>query len=149
MSWGVFPVFLFTGRVHIRLIVYLSIWKNSLVKLSGSRDCWFLITDTIYFLVCVCMISCFSHVRFFVTLWTMACQFPLFMGSSRQEYWSVLPFSTPGDLPDPGIEPNLLCLLHWKVGSLSLVPPGKSYFSRIVVFYFSISSYVIFYIVLI
>ena len=31
----------------------------------------------------------------------------------------------PGDLPDPGIEPTSLCLLHWKVGSLSLVPPGK------------------------
>ena len=52
-----------------------------------------------------------------MTPWTVACQFPLFMGSSRQEYWSVLPFSTPGDLPDPGIEPNLLCLLHWKDGS--------------------------------
>ena len=149
MSWEVFPVFLFTGRVHIRLILYLSMWRNSLVKLSGSGDCWVLIRDTIYFLVCVYMLSCFGHVRFLVTLWTMAYQFPLFMGSSRQDYWSGLPFSTPGDLPDPGIEPNLLCLRHWKVGSLSLVPPGKSSLSRIVVFYFSISSYVIFYLVLI
>ena len=109
----------------------------------------FLITDTIYFLVCVCILSRFSHVQFFVTLWIMACQFSLFVGFSRQEYLSGLPFSTPGDLPDPGIELNRLCLLHWRVGSLLLVAPGKSYFSRIVLFYFSISSYVIFYIVLI
>ena len=38
------------------------------------------------------------------TPWTVACQAPLFMGFSRQEYWSGLPFPSPGDLPDPGIE---------------------------------------------
>ena len=37
-------------------------------------------------------------------IWTIACQAPLFMGFSRQEYWSMLPFPTPGDLPDTGIE---------------------------------------------
>ena len=36
--------------------------------------------------------------------WTIACQAPLSMGFSRQEYWSGLPFPSPGDLPDPGIE---------------------------------------------
>ena len=41
-----------------------------------------------------------------VTLWTVACQAPLPMGFSRQEYWSGLPFPSPGDLPDPGIEPG-------------------------------------------
>ena len=40
------------------------------------------------------------------TPWTVACQAPLFMGFSRQEYWSGLPFPSPGDLPDPGIEPR-------------------------------------------
>ena len=40
------------------------------------------------------------------TLWTVACQAPLSMGFSRQEYWSRLPFSSPGDLPNPGIEPG-------------------------------------------
>ena len=40
-----------------------------------------------------------------VTPWTAACQAPLSMGFSRQEYWSGLPFPSPGDLPDPGIEP--------------------------------------------
>ena len=38
--------------------------------------------------------------------WTVACQAPLSMGFSRQEYWSGLPFPSPGDLPDPGIEPG-------------------------------------------
>ena len=40
-----------------------------------------------------------------VTPWTVACQAPLSMGFLSQEYWSVLPFPSPGDLPDPGIEP--------------------------------------------
>ena len=42
----------------------------------------------------------------FETPWTVACQAPLFMGFSRQEYWIGLPFPSPGDLPDPGIEPR-------------------------------------------
>ena len=41
-----------------------------------------------------------------VTPWTVARQAPLSMGFSRQEYWSGLPFPSPGDLPDPGIEPR-------------------------------------------
>jgi len=47
-----------------------------------------------------------SHVRLFVTLWTVAYQAPLSMGFSRQEYWSGVPFPSPGDLPNPGIEPG-------------------------------------------
>ena len=41
-----------------------------------------------------------------VTPWTVVCQAPLSMGFSRQEYWDGLPFPSPGDLPDPGIEPG-------------------------------------------
>ena len=51
------------------------------------------------------MWSHFSHVQLFVTLWTVAYQAPLFMGFSRQECWSGLPFPTPRDLSNPGIEP--------------------------------------------
>ena len=40
------------------------------------------------------------------TPWTVACQAPLCMGFSRQEYWNGLPFTSPGGLPDPGIEPR-------------------------------------------
>ena len=49
------------------------------------------------------MLSCFSHVRLFVTLWTVGHQAPLSMGFSRQVYQSGLPYPPPGDLPDPGI----------------------------------------------
>ena len=47
-----------------------------------------------------------SHVRQFVTPWAVAIQAPLSMGLSRQECWSGLPFPSPGDLPDLGIEPG-------------------------------------------
>ena len=53
------------------------------------------------------MLSHFSHVLFFATLWTIASQAPVSMGFSRQEYWSGLSFLSPGDLPDPGIKPGL------------------------------------------
>ena len=69
------------------------------------------------------MLSHFSHVQLFVTLWTIAHQAPLSMGFSRQEYWSGLPRPSPGDLPNPGMEltspeaPALqadsLLLSHW------------------------------------
>ena len=51
-----------------------------------------------------CVISHFSCVWFFVTLWTVACQVPLSMSFSKQGYWSGLPFPSPGNLPDSGIE---------------------------------------------
>ena len=61
-----------------------------------------------------------SRVQVFVTPWTVACQSPLFMGFSRQEYWSGLPFYSPGYLPNPGIDPgspelkaDFLPLSHW------------------------------------
>ena len=54
------------------------------------------------------VLSRFSHVQLFVTLWTVAHWAPLSMGFSRQEYWSGLPCPPPGDLPDPEIEPTSL-----------------------------------------
>ena len=53
------------------------------------------------------------HVLLFATPWTVESQAPLSMGFSRQGSWSGLSFPTPKDLPDPGIEPSLLCPLHW------------------------------------
>ena len=47
-----------------------------------------------------------NRVRLFVTPWTVSRQAPLSMGFSRQEYWSGLPLSPPGDLSDPGIKPT-------------------------------------------
>ena len=54
------------------------------------------------------MSSRFNCVQFFVTPWSVAHEASLSMGFSRQEYWSGLPFPSPGDLPDPGIEPTPL-----------------------------------------
>ena len=51
-----------------------------------------------------------SRVRLFWTPWTVARQAPPSMGFSRQEYWTGLPFPSPGDLPDPGIEPRSPCI---------------------------------------
>ena len=56
----------------------------------------------------MCMLSCFSRVRFFATPWTAARQAPLSMGFSRQEPWNGLPCPPSGDLSDPGIEPTSL-----------------------------------------
>ena len=51
-----------------------------------------------------------SRVRLFATPWTVAYEAPQSMGFTRQEYWSGLPFPSPGDLPDPGIEPGFPAL---------------------------------------
>ena len=63
-----------------------------------------------------------SRVRLFATLWTVAYQAPLSMGFSRQEYWSGLPFPSPGDLPDPRIEPKSPA---FQADALTSEPPGK------------------------
>ena len=62
----------------------------------------------LYSVVHACMLKCFSCVWLFATLWTVAHQASLSLGFPRQEYWSGLPFPTPGDLPDPGIKPTSL-----------------------------------------
>ena len=68
------------------------------------------------------MLSCFSCVWLFVTLWAVACLAPLSMGFSRQEYWSGLPCPPPGDLPNSGIEPRSPTL---QADSLPSKSPGK------------------------
>ena len=60
-----------------------------------------------------CMLSRFSRIWLFATQWTVACKAPLSVGFSRQKYWSGLPFLSPGDLPNPGLNPCFLRLLHW------------------------------------
>ena len=62
------------------------------------------------------MLTFFSRVWLFATLWIVAHQAPLSMAFSRQEYWSRLPCPSPGDLPDPGIKPTSLyisCIGRW------------------------------------
>ena len=89
-------------------------WKQLSLNAHIYRS-WFVAYKTKFFIV---VSGC-------ATLWTAACQAPLSMGFSRQESWSGLPFPPPGDLPNPGVEPHLLCLLHWQAGSLPLAPPGR------------------------
>ena len=89
---------------------------NLLVNSLGSRHCEVKGTKGLL----KELISC---LRLLVTPWTVACQTPLSMEFSSQEYWSGLPFSSPGDLPDPGIKPRSLTL---EADSLPSEPPGKS-----------------------
>ena len=74
--------------------------------------------------MCMCVyVQSLSHVQLFATAWTVAHQTPLSMGFPRQEYWSGLIFSPPGDLSDPGIQPMTPAL---QANSLPTEPPGKS-----------------------
>ena len=59
------------------------------------------------------------------------------MEFSRQKHWSGLPCPLQRDLPEPGIKPCILCLLHWQVGSLPLAPPGKPLLKNGLVLIFS------------
>ena len=63
-----------------------------------------------------------SHVRLFATPWTVAYKAPLSMEFTRKEYWSGLPFPSPGDLPNPGIEPGSPAL---QADALPSELPGK------------------------
>ena len=67
-----------------------------------------------------------SRVRLFATPWSIAHQAPLSMGFSREEYWSGLPFPSPGDLPNPGIEPRSPALQAY---ALTSEPPGKPHYT--------------------
>ena len=90
--------------------MYMDIYCNSICH-SKNWKCMK------YPAVCVHVVS---RVRLFATPWTVAYQAPLSMGFSRQEYWTGLPFPSPGDVPDPGIKPESLHLLYWQVNSLPL-----------------------------
>ena len=94
-------LFLWTNR--------LAIW--SLVPLLGAH------------------VHSLSRVQFFVTPWTVAHQSSLSMGFPRQECWSGLPFPSPGDLPDPGIEPAFSALAGdpLPVNHLGSPPPPTWY----------------------
>ena len=81
-------------------LIFEQIKYNNYIMKEGS---WFY--DIFECILVLWMLSCFSYVQPCVTLWAVACQAPLSLGLSGQEYWSGLPCSLPGDLPNPGIEP--------------------------------------------
>ena len=76
-------------------------------------------------LILVSLLCVLSHVWLFATPWTCSPQAPLFMEFSRQEYWSGLSFSTPVDLPDPGIKPMSAASPVLAGKLLTTAPPGK------------------------
>ena len=74
------------------------------------------------------LLSCFTHVWLAETPWTVACQAPLSVGFSRQEYWSGLSCPPPGALPSQESNQHLLCLLHRQSFSRSLPSVSVSFF---------------------
>ena len=72
--------------------------------------------------VLCCCVQSLSCIQFFVAPWTVACQAPLSMDFSRQEYWSGLLFPSPEDLPDPGIDPESPA---FQADSLTSEPPSR------------------------
>ena len=74
--------------------------------------------------ICGICTHVFSCVQFFVIPWTAACQAPLSMAFPRQEYWSRLPVPSPGDCPDPGIEPVSPTSSALIGGFFTTEPPG-------------------------
>ena len=104
------------------LLSYGSGDQKSKFILSGLKSRGWLdnVPSGVFVCVCVCVCVCMlSWVQVFAVPWTAACQSPASMGFSRQGYWSRLPFSSPGDLPAPGIKP---CIAG---GFFTTAPPGK------------------------
>ena len=81
------------------------LWKNKLINLSRVESISFP-TSGLTSNYQLSEVKLLSRVWLFATPWTVAYQAPPSMEFSRQEYWSVLLFPPPGDLPDPGIEPG-------------------------------------------
>ena len=119
-------------------------WLNRL-PLPVHKHFSLTVSEDIAVCVCVCVcvwcgharvLSHFSHIQLFVTLWTIVRQAPLSMGFSRQEYWSELPFPPPGDLPDPGTEPTFFMSAYvgrWVITSATWKAPRiQQYISYII-----------------
>ena len=131
---SIFPsirVFSNESALHIRWPKYWSFSFN----ISPSNECSGLISFRMdwfdlfpYLFYACCMLRHFNWVWFFVTLWTIACQAPLSMGVSRQEYWRWLPCPPSEDLPNPGIKPTSPAAPALQPGSLLLDPQGSSSF---------------------
>ena len=104
---GIFPTQESTrGLLHCRRILYQMSYQGSPNKTVKVKV----------------KVKSLSRVQLFATLWTIAHQAPLSMGFSRQEYRSRLPFPSPGDLPNSGIEPRPPAL---EAEALTSEPPGK------------------------
>ena len=115
-SFSLYPCFLviyfgkFSINVHICAHIKVLCFRHSVLQTDELRVRLFpqirvcIYTHTTFYFVLVGLVAklCLT----LVIPWTVARQAPLSMGFSRQEYWNGLPFPSPGDLPNPGIEPR-------------------------------------------
>ena len=114
-------IFSFINRGHGSRTLLCLLYRNSIAYFNFTyRFICLPIVMRLY-----CMLSRFSHVQLFATLWTIGCQVLLSMRLSRQEYWSGCHVLLQGIFPTQELNPSFLCLLHWQVGSLPLAPPEK------------------------
>ena len=103
----------YTHSANIDQITILKIWPFYLHHIPCIPDSQIInFSPDLHWTIkhpCACVLSCFSCIWLFATLWTIACQVPLSMGFFRQEYWSALPCPPPGHLPNPPeIKPTAL-----------------------------------------
>ena len=106
------------------------------MRILGEKwSTYWVITETISLklntCMCVCVCQGLNHIRLFVTPWTVAHQASLSMKLSREEYWSGLPFPSPGDPPNLGVEPRSPAL---QADSLFSESPGESKLSTQILF---------------
>ena len=99
------PEAMTTGISLCRLGLFFLKVREAKVRLQRNVFTLFNVKGHIFSPICP-VLSHFSCVRLFVTPWTVAHQIPLSIGLCKQEYWSGLSFPSPGDLPEPGIEPS-------------------------------------------
>ena len=106
------------------LLIYISLVSVQLhFRVSTIHYILFMYLIPIANIIVKVKVKSLSHVRLFATPWTVAYNAPPSIGFSRQEYWSGLPFPSPEDLPNLGIEPGSPAL---QADALPSEPPGKS-----------------------
>ena len=114
---------------------YQNVGQEAIIRIRHGTTDWLQIRKGVHqgYILSLCLFKLYtewvkwvkslSRVWLFATPWTIAYKAPLSMEFSRQEYWNGLPFPSPGDLPDPGIEPGSPAL---QADALPSEPPEKS-----------------------
>ena len=114
---GSYSINYFLSDLSLVFLLSLSLIPLNLLSWSKPR---FVHMSFCLFVCFSCMLTLFSHAQLFVILWTVACQVPLSMGFSRQEYWGGLLFPPPGHLPNPGMHSMSVVAPALKADSLPL-----------------------------
>jgi hypothetical protein len=107
--------------MYVHINIYTYVYSNICSPVDANIYTYVYTYIYIYICMYIHVLSHFSHVQFFATLWTVAHQTPPSMKFSSQEYCSGLPFPSPGDFPNPGTEPGSPTL---RADVLSSEPPA-------------------------